>query len=29
VLNEEEQASNEYMMVCVSRCRSPRLTLDL
>jgi ferredoxin-NADP reductase len=29
VLNEEEQASNEYMMVCVSRCRSPRLVLDL
>jgi ferredoxin-NADP reductase len=29
VLNEEEQAANEYMMVCVSRCRSPRLTLDL
>jgi len=29
VLNEEERASNEYMMVCVSRCRSPRLVLDL
>jgi ferredoxin-NADP reductase len=29
ILNEEEQASNEYMMVCVSRCRSPRLVLDL
>ena len=29
VLNDEERASNEYMMVCVSRCRSPRLTLDL
>jgi ferredoxin len=29
VLNEEEQASNEYMMVCVSRCRSPQLVLDL
>jgi ferredoxin-NADP reductase len=29
VLNEEEQASNEFMMVCVSRCRSARLTLDL
>lgn len=29
VLNEEEQASNESMMVCVSRCRSARLTLDL
>ena len=23
VLNEEEQAANRYMMVCVSRCRSP------
>jgi ferredoxin-NADP reductase len=29
VLNEEERASNEYMMVCVSRSRSPRLTLNL
>jgi len=29
ILNEEEQASNEYMMVCVSRCRSPQLVLDL
>jgi ferredoxin-NADP reductase len=29
VLNEEEQASNEYMMVCVSRCRSSSLTLNL
>jgi ferredoxin-NADP reductase len=29
ILNDEERASNEYMMVCVSRCRSPRLTLDL
>lgn len=29
VLNEEEQASNEYMMICVSRCRGSRLTLDL
>jgi ferredoxin-NADP reductase len=29
VLNDEEQASNEYMMVCVSRCRSPQLVLDL
>jgi ferredoxin-NADP reductase len=29
VLSEEEQAANEYMMVCVSRCRSPRLVLDL
>ncbi|GAS88463.1 PDR/VanB family oxidoreductase [Mycolicibacterium brisbanense] len=29
VLNEEERESNEYMMICVSRCRSARLTLDL
>jgi ferredoxin-NADP reductase len=29
ILNEEERASNEYMMVCVSRCRSSRLVLDL
>ena len=29
VLNEEERASNEFMMICVSRCRSGRLTLDL
>ena len=29
VLNDEEQASNEYMMICVSRCRGARLTLDL
>lgn len=29
VLNEEEQDSNEFMMICVSRCRSARLTLDL
>jgi ferredoxin-NADP reductase len=29
ILNEEERASNEFMMVCVSRCRSARLTLDL
>jgi ferredoxin-NADP reductase len=29
VLSEEERASNEYMMVCVSRCRSSRLVLDL
>ena len=28
VLDEEEQASNECMMVCVSRARSPRLVLD-
>ena len=29
VLNEDERASNEFMMVCVSRCKSARLTLDL
>jgi ferredoxin-NADP reductase len=29
ILNEEERESNEYMMICVSRCRSGRLTLDL
>lgn len=29
ILNEEERAANEYMMICVSRCRSARLTLDL
>lgn len=29
VLNEEEQESNEYMMICVSRCRGARLALDL
>jgi ferredoxin-NADP reductase len=29
VLNEEERASNEFMMVCVSRCKSARLTLDI
>jgi len=29
ILNEEERASNEFMMICVSRCRSGRLTLDL
>jgi len=29
ILNEDERASNEVMMVCVSRCRSARLTLDL
>jgi ferredoxin-NADP reductase len=28
VLDEEEQESNEVMMVCVSRCRGPRLVLD-
>jgi ferredoxin-NADP reductase len=29
VLTAEEQESNEFMMICVSRCRSQRLTLDL
>lgn len=29
VLNAEEQASNETMMICVSRCTSGRITLDL
>lgn len=29
VLTEEDRASGEYMMICVSRCRSPRLVLDL
>ena len=29
VLNDEEKASNEFMMVCVSRCKSPCLTLDI
>lgn len=29
ILNDDERASNEFMMVCVSRCRSARLTLDL
>ncbi len=29
ILSEDEQASNEMMMICVSRCRSDRLTLDL
>lgn len=29
VLNEEERESNELMMICVSRCRGARLTLDL
>jgi len=29
ILSEDEQAANETMMVCVSRCRSDRLTLDL
>ncbi len=29
ILTEDEQALNETMMICVSRCRSDRLTLDL
>ncbi|OBC04632.1 ferredoxin [Mycobacterium sp. 852013-50091_SCH5140682] len=29
ILNDEEREANEYMMICVSRCRSARLTLDL
>jgi ferredoxin-NADP reductase len=29
ILNDEEKESNEFMMICVSRCRSGRLTLDL
>jgi ferredoxin len=29
VLSENERASNETMMICVSRCRSQRLVLDL
>lgn len=29
VLNDEEKSLNETMMVCVSRCRSGRITLDL
>jgi ferredoxin-NADP reductase len=29
VLNEEERESNEFMMICVSRCKSACLTLDL
>ncbi|HWU21520.1 MAG TPA: PDR/VanB family oxidoreductase [Nocardioides sp.] len=29
ILNDEERESNEFMMICVSRCRSGRLTLDL
>jgi ferredoxin-NADP reductase len=28
VLDADEQESNEVMMVCVSRCRGPRLVLD-
>lgn len=29
ILTEDERALNETMMICVSRCRSDRLTLDL
>jgi len=29
ILDEDERASNEYMMICVSRCKSGRLALDL
>jgi ferredoxin len=29
VLDDEERASNEVMMICVSRCKGPRLTLAL
>ena len=29
VLDDEERAANEVMMICVSRCRSATLTLDL
>ncbi len=29
ILTEEERESNDFMMICVSRCRSARLTLDL
>jgi ferredoxin-NADP reductase len=29
ILSEDEQAANESMMICVSRCHSERLTLDL
>ena len=29
ILDEEERDSNEVMMICVSRCRSARLVLDL
>lgn len=29
VLTEEERASNETMMICVSRARSPKIVLDL
>jgi ferredoxin-NADP reductase len=29
VLSDEERASGETMMICVSRCKGPRLVLDL
>lgn len=29
ILNDEEKAANDAMMICVSRSRSPRLVLDL
>jgi ferredoxin-NADP reductase len=29
ILDEDERAANDTMMICVSRCRSDRLTLDL
>ncbi len=29
ILTQDERARNETMMICVSRCRSERLTLDL
>lgn len=29
ILTGEERESNEFMMICVSRCRSAQLTLDL
>ncbi|NYI45816.1 ferredoxin-NADP reductase [Nocardioides aromaticivorans] len=29
ILNDEEKESNEFLMICVSRCREDRLTLDL
>ena len=28
VLDDEEKAEGECMMVCVSRCKGPRLVLD-
>lgn len=29
VLSDDEREANDYMMICVSRCRSARLTLDV